>query len=129
MQGNRDGRGHPSCASVPPVWVLAKVFSVDTRNQRLDSVHITSKMRRLGRIGIFVRVITRFLLNLRRHHRDLFESLDITFARRYVTREGQGAFSMVRFSESDRTLEQVASDLFDLVRRFAGCGNVTGMSS
>ena len=42
---------------------LAKVFSVDTRNQRLDSVHITSNMRRLGRIGIFVRVITRFLLN------------------------------------------------------------------
>ena len=107
---------------------LAKVFSVDTRNQRLDSVHITSNMRRLGRIGIFVRVITRFLLNLRRHHRDLFESLGISYARRYLTREGQGAFSMVRPSESDRTLEQVASDLFDLVRRFAGCGNVTGMS-
>ena len=108
---------------------LAKIFSVDTRNQRLDSVHIMSNMRRLGRIGIFVRVITCFLLNLRRHHRDLFESLDISYARRYLTREGQGAFSMVRPSESDRTLEQVASDLFDLVRRFAGCGNVTGMSS
>jgi hypothetical protein len=52
---------------------LAKIFSVDTRNQRLDSVHIMSNMRRLGRIGIFVRVITCFLLNLRRHHRDLFE--------------------------------------------------------
>jgi hypothetical protein len=108
---------------------LAKIFSVDARNQRLDSVHIMSNMRRLGRIGIFVRVITHFLLNLRRHHRDLFESLDISYPRRYLTREGQGAFSMVRPSESDRTQEQVASDVFDLVRRFAGCGNVTGMSS
>jgi hypothetical protein len=108
---------------------LANVFSVDTRNQRIDSVHISSNMRRLGRIGIFVRVITRFLLNLRRHHRDMFESLDVSYARRYLTREGQGAFSMVRPSESDRTLEKVASDLFDLVHRFAGCGNVTGMSS
>ena len=32
---------------------LARVFSVDTRNQRLDSVHIESNMRHLGRIRIF----------------------------------------------------------------------------
>jgi len=108
---------------------LAKVFSVDTKTQRLDSVHITSNMRRLGRIGIFVRVITRFLVNLRRHHKDLFESLPDSFPKRYLTKEGQGVFSMVRPSESEKTLDQVARDLFDLVRRFAGDGNVSGMSS
>jgi predicted metalloenzyme YecM len=32
---------------------LAKAFHVDTTRQRLDSVHIRSNMRRLGRIGIF----------------------------------------------------------------------------
>ena len=37
---------------------LAKVFSVDTSKQRLDSVHIRSNMKRLGRIGLFVRCIS-----------------------------------------------------------------------
>jgi hypothetical protein len=77
-------------------------------------------MRHLGRIGIFVRVITKFLVNIKRHHRDLFESLDVSFSERYLTRRGQGVFSMVKPSQTDRTLEQLANDLFDLVRRFAG---------
>ena len=108
---------------------LAKVFSVDTKTQRLDSVHIFSNMRHLGRIGIFVKAITKFLVNLKRHHRDLFESLDGSFSERYLTRKGQGVFSMVKPSETDRTLARLASDLFDLVRRFADDKNVSGMSS
>src|SRR4030066_1057558 len=98
---------------------LAHVFSVDTKNQRLDSVHIFSNMRHLGRIGIFVRVIRAFLLNLKRHHRDLFTLLAGSFSERYLTRKGQGVFSMVKPSETDRTLSRLASDLFDLLRRFA----------
>lgn len=108
---------------------LARVFSVDTRNQRLDSVHIESNMRHLGRIGIFVRVIRAFLVNLKRHHRELFESLDGSFSDRYLTRNGQGVFSMPKPSESEKTLEKVAFDLFDLVRRFAGDEKVAAMSS
>ena len=73
---------------------LARVFSVDTKTQRLDSVHIFSNMRHLGRIGIFVKAITKFLVNLKRHHRDLFESLSGSFSERYLTRKGQGVFSM-----------------------------------
>ena len=108
---------------------LARVFSVDTRNQRLDSVHIESNMRHLGRIGIFVRAIRAFLVNLKRHHRELFESLDGSFSDRYLTRKGQGVFSMPKPSESEKTLEKVAFDLFDLVRRFAGDEKVAAMSS
>src|SRR3990172_2654945 len=108
---------------------LAKIFSVDIRTQRLDSVHIFSNMAHLGRIRIFVRVITRFLVNLKRHHRDLFESLDGFFSERYLTRKGQGVFSMVKPSESEKTLEKVAFDLFDLVRRFSGDEKVATMSS
>ena len=108
---------------------LARVFSVDTRNQRLDSVHIESNMRHLGRIGIFVRVIRVFLVNLKRHHLDLFESLDGFFSERYLTRKGHGVFSMPKPSESEKTLEKVAFDLFDLVRRFAGDEKVAAMSS
>jgi hypothetical protein len=108
---------------------LAKIFSVDIRTQRLDSVHIFSNMAHLGRIRIFVRVITRFLVNLKRHHRDLFESLDGFFSERYLTRKGQGVFSMVKPSETDRTLSGLATDLFDLLRRFADDKNVSEMSS
>src|SRR3990172_151569 len=108
---------------------LAKIFSVDTRTQRLDSVHIFSNMAHLGRIRIFVRVITRFLVNLKRHHRDLFESLDGSFSERYLTRKGQGVFSMVKPSETDRTLSRLATDLFDLLRRFSDDKDVSEMSS
>ena len=34
---------------------LADVFKINTDEQRIDSVHIKSNMRRLGRIGIFLR--------------------------------------------------------------------------
>lgn len=108
---------------------LAKVFSVDTKTQRLDSVHVFSNMRHLGRIGIFVRVITKFLVNLKRHHKDLFESLPSSFAERYLSRKGQGVFSMVRPSETHKTVEDLAADLLDLVRRFAGNKSVCAMSS
>lgn len=97
---------------------LASVFSVDTSKQRLDSVHITSNMRRLGRIGIFVRVITGFLTNLKRREPELFATLDPSFGERYLSPKGQAVFSMVKPSESDRTLSRVTEDLFVLFRRF-----------
>jgi len=108
---------------------LAKVFSVAPECQRLDSVHITSNMRRLGRIGIFVRVITRFLVNFRRGRVDLFSSLEPSFSERYLTKKGQGVFAMVKPSESAKTLELVGGDLFLLVRRFADNPAVVEMTS
>ncbi len=35
--------------------------------QRYDSKHIYSNMRHLGRIGLFVATIRKFLVNLKRH--------------------------------------------------------------
>jgi len=49
---------------------LAKVSKVDTDNQRVDSVHIKSNMRRLGRIGIVTSSINKFLVNLKRGHQE-----------------------------------------------------------
>src|SRR3990172_2793162 len=54
---------------------LADVFKVDVAKQRFDSVHIFSNMRHLGRLGLFVKTIKKFLVNLKRHHKDLYESL------------------------------------------------------
>ena len=99
---------------------LAKVFSVDTSQQRCDSVHLFSNMRHLGRIGLFCRTIKKFLVNLKRHHKSLFEGLDKALTDRYLSKQGEGVFSMVKPSESIRTLETLGADLFCLIERFKG---------
>ena len=108
---------------------LAEVFGVDTSKQRIDSVHIKSNMRRLGRIGIFSKSINKFLVNLKRQHRQLFDALDEELVAKYFTKKALGCFSFVKPSESAKTLSAVAADLFELVRRFADDKNVTNMSS
>ena len=108
---------------------LAKVFDADYSLQRLDSVHIFSNMRHLGRIGIFVKTIQKFLTNLKRHHRDLFDGLGREFTDRYLRKEEESTFSMVKPSESSRTLEILGNDLFFLIERFSSRNDVATMSS
>jgi hypothetical protein len=108
---------------------LAKVFSVDTSKQRCDSVHIFSNMRHLGRIGLFRHTIKRFLINVKRHHKDLFEALDKGLTDRYLSKQGEAVFSLVKPSESIGTLETLGADLFLLIERFKGHGQITAMSS
>ena len=108
---------------------LAKLFSVDTAHQRLDSVHIFSNMRHLGRIGLFVRVIKTFLVNLKRHHGELFAALAWERTEKYLKKSGESVFSMVKPSESERTLAALGDDLFFLAQRFREEEAVAGMSS
>ena len=54
---------------------LANAYGVDTRLQRLDSVHIHSNMARLGRVRLLARVCTLFLKNLKRHQPTLYKTL------------------------------------------------------
>ena len=108
---------------------LAKLFNIDTGKQRIDSVHIRSNMRHLGRIGLFVATVTKFLRNLKRHHKGLFDALDKELADRYMTKRGESAFSMVKPSESSRTLETLANDLFYLVNRFRKYFDISSMTS
>ena len=109
--------------------VLVKAFDVDTKNQRLDSMHIASNMRHLGRISVFVQTIKKFLVNLRRQHRSEFDRLDKELTGKYLDRKQEAAFSMVKPSESRQTLEMLAEDLFSLVERFKDDTDVTGMTS
>jgi len=108
---------------------LAKAFSVDTSRQRLDSVHIFSNMRHLGRIGLFAKTIKKFLENLKRHYRDHYNAIDKEITERYMKKEGEAAFSMVKPSESAKTLETVGKDLFYLTERFRKESAITSMSS
>lgn len=108
---------------------LAKVFEVDTSLQRIDSVHIFSNMRHLGRIGIFVATIKKFLVNLKRHHRQEFDSLSQELKDRYLRKEEENAFSMVKPSESAKTLQMVGDDLFFLVECFRVHSEISSMNS
>ncbi|MDQ6997058.1 MAG: transposase [Mariprofundus sp.] len=65
---------------------MAKVFSVDMDKQRLDSTHIFSNMKHLGRIGLFVQTIEDFLTNLKR--KQLYAALDTDLASRYMSKKG-----------------------------------------
>jgi len=108
---------------------LAKVFKVNTDEQRIDSVHIKSNMRRLGRIGIFTSSINKSLVNLRHSYKELFDTIDKGIIDKYQPKESLKCFSMVKPSESAKTLASVSTDLFDLVAQFKDNPEVKGMHS
>jgi hypothetical protein len=106
---------------------LAKVYKVDVTKQRLDSTHIFSNMRHLGRIGLFAATIEKFLVNLKRHHKELFVSLGEEIINRYLPQKGTEVFSLVKPTESAKTLEIVAADLFSITERFTDNKAVVSM--
>jgi hypothetical protein len=108
---------------------LAQIFKVNTDQQRIDSVHIKSNMRKLGRIGIFCQSINKFLTNLKRHHKDLFQTVSDQLLERYGSQKALAAFSLVKPSDSSKTLQQVSADLYDLIEQFKDKDAVCAMHS
>jgi len=108
---------------------LRHVFKVDASMQRIDSVHIRSNMRRLGRIQIFAETIHTFLTNLKRRHRACFETVAQELRDRYLSKEMLACFSMVKPSATARTLTEVSTDLFELVQAFKDIPEVGAMHS
>jgi hypothetical protein len=108
---------------------LAQVFKVNVDKQRIDSVHIKSNMRRLGRIGIFSESIHKFLKNLKRGQQEQFDAIDKKIVDRYLADDALGCFSRVKPSESKKTLYRVSRDLFNLVQQFKSCSEVASMYS
>lgn len=108
---------------------LAKTFNVDPSQQRLDSVHIKSNMRHLGRIGIVVQSIHKFLINLKRQHAEIMESLPKELVEKYLPEKALACFSLVKPSQSEKTLTSVCQDLFQLIQSLAGQDEVLSMSS
>lgn len=108
---------------------LARVFEVDTSKQRLDSVHLKSNMRRLGRLRILSTCIHRVLLNLKRRHPELHTGLEPELVARYSTKKALNCFSQVKPSDSAKTLASVAQDCFALLQRFQEHPQVSAMLS
>ncbi len=88
--------------------ILEKFFNADLSKQRMDSVHIQSNMQHLGRISLFVKTIQKFLRNLKRQHRVLFDQLDATLTRCFLSKKEESIFAMVKPADSSKTLEQQA---------------------
>lgn len=105
---------------------LKKLFELDPSKQRLDSVHIFSNMAHLGRIRLFVRTIRKFLVNLKRHHPELYQALGELAERYEEKNDGQFA---VKPSDSARTLQQVGDDCHSLVEQFKDQQAAVAMTS
>jgi hypothetical protein len=108
---------------------LAEVFNVDPNKQRIDSVHIQSNMRKLGRITIFSNSIHKFVKNLKRQHSSLFETVEDELVERYLTEKALSCFAMVKPSKSQKTLDQVSTDLYSLIQQFQDNQDVQSMHS
>jgi hypothetical protein len=109
---------------------LAKVYDVDPRLQRLDSVHIHSNMASLGRTRLLARTCSKFLKNLKRQHQHLYKKIDTSVITRYTKPdEDPDYFGSARPSASKRRLEDIANDLYLLVEQFKENNDVTSMYS
>jgi len=108
---------------------LIKAFKADTGLQRIDSVHIKSNMRRLGRICIFTESIHKFLVNLKRGHNTHFDIVEKRIVDKYLTEKALGCFSMVKPTEAQKALKDVSKDLYELVEQFKSVSEVTDMHS
>jgi hypothetical protein len=108
---------------------LIAAFKVDTSKQRLDSTHIRSNMRTMGRIRLFAVTIRKFLKKFARVNADAYAAcLGPEFTDRYLAKDSDACFSRVKPSESVKTLTQVSEDLLYLVERFRMDDSVCALS-
>jgi hypothetical protein len=105
---------------------LIAAFAVDASDQRMDSTHVQSNMRTLGRIRLFAAAIRKFLKALRRSHKKAYAaSISPELIDRYLARDSDGCFSRVKPSESSRTLEALSQDLHGLITAFSADETIT----
>jgi len=98
-----------------------------TNKQRLDSTHIFSDMASFGRTRLMGVAIKRFLTQLKRHDPKAYELLDEPLRTRYAPGVNQLFGAIGKDSESRRLLrQQVAEDMYLLIRRFADAAEHTG---
>ncbi len=106
---------------------LVDLLEINIDKQRLDSTHVFSDMASLGRTRLMGVAIKRFLTQLKRHDPKAYELLDEQFLRRYAPGVNQLFGDTGKDSESRRLLrQQVAEDMYLLIRRFADTAEHTG---
>jgi hypothetical protein len=102
---------------------LVDALSIKIDKQRLDSTHIFSDMANFGRTRLMGVAIKRFLTQLARHDPKAYELLDEQLRMRYAPGVNQLFADTKKDSESRHLLrQQVAEDMYYLIRRFADKG-------
>jgi hypothetical protein len=69
------------------------------------------------------------MVNLRRKHKEKFETIEKDLVDKYLPKKALSCFSTVKPSESERTLASISTDLFELVQRFSDQSDITAMHS
>ena len=106
---------------------FVKALELNISRQRLDSTHIFSDMAILGRTRLMGVAIQRFLVQLKRHHREPYEALPPEVLTRY---ERSKATMFADHQGSKEQLRQkVAEQLLWMVNRFAGDAAVAARTS
>ena len=94
-----------------------EALELDVSRQRLDSTHVFSDMATFGRSKLMGVTMKRFLTQLKRHHRPLYDALPEQLRRRYAPSQAK---MFGDFTGGRRRLRQtVAEDLLFLANRFA----------
>jgi hypothetical protein len=89
-------------------------------SQRLDSTHVFSNMARFGRTRLLAITNKRFLTQVARHFPDDFAMLPEDLRKRYAPSTGTLFSDKGKSSqERDRSRQQAAEDMHELIERFA----------
>ena len=96
--------------------LIIKQWDIKTTRHRLDSTHILSNMKTLGRLQLFVKTIEQFLR--KKSNRGLAAALPKRFRENYLERRGY--FADAKSSAARHRLDQCAKDLWYLIDRFRG---------
>ncbi|TFG41081.1 MAG: hypothetical protein E4H48_06625 [Syntrophobacterales bacterium] len=106
---------------------LIEALELDVSRQRLDSTHVFSDMATFGRTRLMGVAVKRFLTQLKRHHRDLYDTLPQELLGRYAP--AQAKLFADHKGGKGQLRQAVAEDLLSLVNRFADEKAVTGRTS
>ena len=105
---------------------LARALETVMAQQRLDSTHVFSDMATFARTRLMGVTIKRFLTQVKRHERVLYDGLPSELRERYEPSQGR-LFGEVKTSEGRSHLrQQVAEEMYWLVDRFAEEGTING---
>ena len=106
---------------------LVKALDLDVSRQRLDSTHVFSDMAVFGRTRMMGVTIKRFLTQLKRHSRGLYDALPEALRSRYAPSPGKLFGDVAKDDDSRCKLRQgVAEDMHFLIETFAADDSVTG---
>lgn len=98
--------------------------------QRLDSTHVFSDMATFSRTKLMGVTVRRFLVQLKRHHSMLYAKLPETLRSRYEKSQNT-LFADVSNDKKKRSSlrQEVAEEMYGLIRRFSGNARVESMTS